>query len=161
MSNPMVNATYTMNILISTAGCERKPTGRDGAESHRDLSILRELHQTTLLTSKCEREVPMKQKMSAATRKTTKQPRHRFQFGDVRVSRSARRALSPVDLVNGLYRHLTGDWGQVSDALRRENNLSLEKRRWLVSKFRSQNGTTFCVVTTADRSCTQIFVPRQ
>lgn len=57
-----------------------------------------------------------------------------------------------------LYRHLHGDWGDVTeqDALQNEVALILDMRVW--SSYRLPTGKTIWIITAADRSTTTILL---
>jgi len=58
-----------------------------------------------------------------------------------------------------LVRHLAGDWGDVDEHDRRENELSLQHGWRILSAFRMCDGTQFWIITEADRSATTILLP--
>ena len=58
-----------------------------------------------------------------------------------------------------LVRHLSGDWGDLSEEDWRENELSLQNGWRLLSAYTLSNGTKIWVITEADRSATTLLVP--
>ena len=60
-----------------------------------------------------------------------------------------------------LARHLAGDWGDVDEHDRRENELSLQNGWRILSCYRMNNGTRFWIITEADRSSTCILLPEE
>lgn len=62
---------------------------------------------------------------------------------------------SPMDFLS---RHVTGDWGEISEEDRRENQFSLEKGFRLLSSYRTTAGKIW-VITEADRSYTTLLLP--
>jgi hypothetical protein len=58
-----------------------------------------------------------------------------------------------------LKRHLTGDWGEVDDHDRRENELSVVQGFRLLSAYTLSNGTKLWIITEADRSATTLLLP--
>ena len=60
-----------------------------------------------------------------------------------------------------LARHLSGDWGELDDHDRRENELSLQHGWRILSAYRLSNGTRFWVMTEADRSATTFLLPEE
>lgn len=58
-----------------------------------------------------------------------------------------------------LARHLKGDWEDLEDADKQENELSLKKGFRLLSTYRLTTGTKIWVITEADRSATTILLP--
>lgn len=60
-----------------------------------------------------------------------------------------------------LIRHQSGDWGDVAEEDRRENDLSVRDGFRILSAYRLQDGTKFWVITEADRSVTTILLPEE
>jgi hypothetical protein len=60
-----------------------------------------------------------------------------------------------------LKRHLTGDWGEVDDHDRRENELSVVQGFRLPSAYTLSNGTKLWIITEADRSATALLLPSE
>ena len=60
-----------------------------------------------------------------------------------------------------LARHQAGDWGEVDDHDRAENETSLEHGFRLLSAYRLLDGTRIWVITEADRSSTCILLPEE
>ena len=63
---------------------------------------------------------------------------------------------SPLDF---LERHLSGDWGDVDEHDRLENELSLGRGLRLMSVYSLRDGTKIWVITEADRSATTFLLP--
>jgi hypothetical protein len=60
-----------------------------------------------------------------------------------------------------LARHLKGDWGDLDDEDKQENELSLHKGFRLLSAYRLTTGAKIWVITEADRSATTILLPEE
>ena len=60
-----------------------------------------------------------------------------------------------------LVRHIAGDWGDVDEHDRRENELSLVHGFRLLSAYALNSGTKIWVITEADRSVTTILLPEE
>jgi hypothetical protein len=58
-----------------------------------------------------------------------------------------------------LLRHQSGDWGDVCEEDRRENELSLAHGFRLLSSYRTSEGEKLWVITEHDRSATTILLP--
>jgi hypothetical protein len=58
-----------------------------------------------------------------------------------------------------LVRHLRGDWGELDDEDRAQNELSLITGMRLLSSYTLETGTRVWVITEADRSATTILLP--
>jgi hypothetical protein len=59
-----------------------------------------------------------------------------------------------------LSRHCSGDWGEVNDYDRKENELSL-KHSWRILSSYSVGEKTIWIITEADRSMTTILLPEE
>jgi hypothetical protein len=58
-----------------------------------------------------------------------------------------------------LVRHIAGDWGDVDEHDRRENELSLTHGFRLLSVYTLKTGTKIWIITEADRSVTTVLLP--
>ena len=81
-----------------------------------------------------------------------------FPSGRVVITRNALDTLDPAAVQGALARHLAGDWGDVDKHDRRENERSLKQDLRLLSVYDDQ-GTTFWIITEADRSATTVLLP--
>ena len=63
---------------------------------------------------------------------------------------------SPMDFLS---RHVTGDWGEIPEEDRKENQLSLEKGFRLMSSYRTTAGDRVWVITEGTRSHTTLLLP--
>jgi hypothetical protein len=84
-----------------------------------------------------------------------------FHLGTVVITPSARANLKSQDITHALNRHIGGDWGDVSEADRKENEFSIEKRLRLFSVYHAQDDTKFWIITEADRSATTVLLPEE
>ena len=82
-----------------------------------------------------------------------------FRLGRIVATPNALRALTQEEILSALQRHVSGDWGDVCEEDRKENELSLNRHLRLFSVYHAQNGTKFWVITEADRSSTCILLP--
>ncbi len=85
----------------------------------------------------------------------------RFLLGQVVATPGALRALevsgeSPLEY---LRRHVSGDWGELDEEDRRENELSLREGFRLVSSYHLKSGDKLWIITEADRSVTTLLLP--
>lgn len=64
----------------------------------------------------------------------------------------------PNDL---LRRHASGDWGDLSEEDRKENEFSLVHGFRLLSSYALSSGTKIWVITEADRSSTTLLLPEE
>jgi hypothetical protein len=60
-----------------------------------------------------------------------------------------------------LLRHVQGDWGDVDEHDRQENELSLQHGWRLLSAYRLSDGTRIWIITEADRSATTFLLPEE
>ena len=60
-----------------------------------------------------------------------------------------------------LTRHAHGDWGQIEEEDRRENELSLRAGFRLLSAYRLSTGERLWVISEADRSATTLLLPEE
>ena len=63
-----------------------------------------------------------------------------------------------VDLLEFFWRHLAGDWGDLSDEDKRENDLSLKQGFRILSAYDTPAGKLW-IITEADRSATTFLLP--
>jgi hypothetical protein len=87
----------------------------------------------------------------------------RFAPGSVVATPGALEALrasgdDPLVLVQ---RHLNGEWGDVDEHDRRENELSVQRGWRILSSYMLANGTPVWLITEADRSSTTFFLPEE
>ncbi len=60
-----------------------------------------------------------------------------------------------------LSRHVHGDWGELCDEDRNENQLSLEQGLRLLSSYRTLANVKLYVITEANRAVTTILLPEE
>ena len=56
-------------------------------------------------------------------------------------------------------RHESGDWGDVCDSDRQENEFALDKMLRLFSVYHLRDGTKIWIITEADRNITTVLLP--
>lgn len=87
----------------------------------------------------------------------------RFELGAVFITPGALEALkdagqSPWEF---LRRHQAGDWGDLPEEDKEENELSLREGFRLLSAYRTRKGVKLWVITEADRSATTLLLPEE
>lgn len=82
----------------------------------------------------------------------------KFPLGQVVITANAQAQLDGQAVNEGLTRHASGDWGEVCEADRRENELSLREGYRLLSVY-GQGDKRFWIITEADRSVTTVLMP--
>jgi hypothetical protein len=100
-------------------------------------------------------------KESSEMRKTERKPL--FDLGQLVATPGALAALeksgqSPMEFLS---RHVTGDWGEIPEEDRRENQFSLEKGFRLMSSYRTTANDVVWVITESSRSHTTLLLPRE
>jgi hypothetical protein len=86
-----------------------------------------------------------------------------FPLGQIVATQGALRALQkaeqePQEFLN---KHVNGDWGDVSEEDRQENEFSLKQGFRILSAYTTSAGEHIWVVTEADRSATTILLPSE
>ena len=83
----------------------------------------------------------------------------KFPLGRTVITPAALAALSDADVQSSLARHHAGEWGELDEHDRAENELSLREGFRLLSAYTSASGTRFWIITEADRSVTTVLLP--
>jgi len=85
----------------------------------------------------------------------------RFTLGQTVITPGAEEALQLAGqtAIEFLRRHVSGDWGELSDEDIKENEFSVEKGFRLLSRYQTTNGELLWIITEADRSATTILLP--
>ena len=91
------------------------------------------------------------------------QPLSKFPLGRIVATPGALAALAAAGQQphEFLARHLRGDWGELSEEDRRENELSLRADFRLLSAYQTRLGETLWIITEADRSVSTILLPSE
>jgi hypothetical protein len=87
----------------------------------------------------------------------------RFPLGRIVATPGALAALEEAGESPGTFlkRHVTGDWGEVDEHDRQENEFSVVQGFRLLSAYTITNGTKLWIITEADRSATTILLPSE
>ena len=87
----------------------------------------------------------------------------RFPLGRVVATPGALRALEKAEQLPAefLDRHVNGDWGDVTDADKQENEGAVEQGFRILSAYTTSAGDGIWVLTEADRSVTSILLPSE
>ena len=87
----------------------------------------------------------------------------RFPLGRVVATPGALRALEEAEQLPAAFldRHVNGDWGDVPDADKQENELSVEQGFRILSAYTTSAGEKIWIITEADRSHTIILLPEE
>jgi hypothetical protein len=87
----------------------------------------------------------------------------RFAVGQIVATPGALAALEDAADNPALFlrRHVTGDWGEVDEHDRHQNEFSVEHGFRLLSSYTLSNGTRIWIITEADRSATTLLLPSE
>jgi len=85
----------------------------------------------------------------------------RFALGRLVATPMVLERVSADDMQAALHRHIRGDWGELPEEDRTENEVSLKSGLRLVSAYRAANGVRFWIITEADRQSTTILLPEE
>ena len=83
----------------------------------------------------------------------------KFPLGTLRITPNAIEQLSPAEMFPSLVRHTFGDWGELEREDREANERALQEGGRLVSRFRTEAGVPFYIITECDRSFTTVLLP--
>jgi hypothetical protein len=94
---------------------------------------------------------------------TTQTSVTRFALGQTFITPGAEEALqiagqTPIEF---LRRHMSCDWGELSEDDIQENDVSLKEGFRLLSNYRTVKGQHLWIITEADRSATTILLPSE
>ncbi len=86
-----------------------------------------------------------------------------FDLGQLVATPGALAALEKTgqNAMEFLSRHVTGDWGEIPEEDKAENQFSLEKGFRLMSSYRTTAGDVVWVITEANRSHTTLLLPNE
>ncbi len=87
----------------------------------------------------------------------------RFPLGGVVATPGALRALEKAEQLPAefLDRHVNGDWGDVPEDDKQENEFSVEHGFRILSAYTTSAGDRIWIITEADRSATTILLPSE
>jgi hypothetical protein len=87
----------------------------------------------------------------------------RFALGQTFITPGAEEALQIAGQteLEFLRRHMSCDWGELSEDDLRENELSLKEGFRLLSNYRTGKGQQLWIITEADRSATTLLLPSE
>lgn len=82
-----------------------------------------------------------------------------FELGRLLITPTAQIEIDPGDVLDAIYRHAAGDWGDLEPEDRDENDFSLREGFRLMSSYADRRGVKFWIITEADRSATTVLLP--
>lgn len=85
-----------------------------------------------------------------------------FDLGAVAATRASMRLCqdNDIDDIALLNRHAAGDWGDLSEADKKQNDYSVTRALRILSAYDTPAGTIW-IITEADRSSTSIILPEE
>jgi hypothetical protein len=87
----------------------------------------------------------------------------RFQLGRMVATPGALEALQNAgqDAIEFIYRHQRGDWGDLSEDDKRENEFSVDNELRVFSAYHLEDETKIWIITESDRSATTVLLPSE
>jgi hypothetical protein len=87
----------------------------------------------------------------------------RFPLGRIVATPGALRAIEQAgqEPAEFLDRHVNGDWGEVPDEDKQENEFSVEHGFRIISAYTTRLGEKIWIITEADRSYTTLLLPSE
>ena len=87
----------------------------------------------------------------------------RFPLGRVVATPGALAALEKAEQLPATFldRHVNGDWGEVPEEDKQENELSVEQGFRILSAYTTSAGDKIWILTEADRSATILLLPEE
>lgn len=82
-----------------------------------------------------------------------------LKLGKTVITPEALEKLHRGDVFTALFRHASGDWGELELEDRNANAVAVCKDARVVSVYRDRNRTEFWIITEADRSATTVLLP--
>lgn len=86
-------------------------------------------------------------------------PHQKFSLGRVVLTPNAGAELTAIEVAKAVACHARGEWGNLCDEDRAQNERALQGSGRLFSSYQSGRGITFWIITEADRSVTSILLP--
>ena len=86
-----------------------------------------------------------------------------FDLGRIVATPGALQALQKAEQqpAEFLDRHVKGDWGDLDDEDKRENEFSVRNGFRILSAYTTAAGDKICIITEADRSATTFLLPEE
>lgn len=82
-----------------------------------------------------------------------------LKLGQLVITANAAARLRAEDIPQAIDRHARGDWGEVNEHDRLENERAVAQGLRLLSVYRDRAGTKFWIISEADRSATTVLLP--
>ena len=90
-------------------------------------------------------------------------PRPKFPLGQMVATPGALNALAEAGEEPLIYlsRHIFGDWDEVGEDDKKENEFSLKRELRILSAYKLSSSVKIWIITEADRSATTILLPEE
>ena len=88
-------------------------------------------------------------------------PKPKFRLGQLVATPGVLEIVTHEEITRALDRHIGGDWGDVDEEDRAENERSLIHALRLFSVYHSSDGSKFWIITEHDRSVTTVLLPSE
>lgn len=85
---------------------------------------------------------------------------NRFNVGHLVITQGASE-LPQDEVWYSLVRHMNGDWGDLDEYDRGQNDVALDYGGRLMSRYSTRSGTVFWIITEYDHSVTTILLPME
>jgi len=82
-----------------------------------------------------------------------------IELGALLITPRAQETIDPADVFEAIQRHSMGDWGELCDEDRQENEVSIQNGFRVLSAYSDRQGAKFWIITEADRSSTTVLLP--
>ena len=91
------------------------------------------------------------------------QPEPRFPLGQMLATPGALAVLEEAeqDPLELIVRHVTGDWGDLEEEDKQENEFSVDRQLRILSAYNLPTGDKIWIITEADRSATTLLLPSE
>ncbi|CAJ9799586.1 hypothetical protein [Burkholderia pseudomallei] len=85
----------------------------------------------------------------------------RFKLGRILATPGALQVIADarVSIVDLLIRHMSGDWGELPDSDRQQNDAAITTGQRILSSYTLPGGLTVWLITEADRHATTFLLP--
>ena len=83
----------------------------------------------------------------------------KFRLGQIVSTPNALSQLTQEEILTGIRRHQSGDWGEVTEQDRQANERALIEGTRLLSVYHAVSGIKFWLITEADRLVTTVLLP--
>ncbi len=85
----------------------------------------------------------------------------KFELGRLLATQGDLYAVSMEEVTEAIAHHLSGDWGELCKEDWAENEFGLANSGRLFSRYYTEDGTLFYVITEWDRSVTTVLLPEE